>query len=256
MRKSGFTLIELLAVMGIMVLVTTIAVTGAFGMTRGASFNAAQDSVFNTLQFARQRACIDGKPVLVVFTDETTFCAVQGCGVANDDSSKNKICDNYSSMASVGDKQGKSLAVWNITKGRRSDSVKSVSTHDSGSSNKKPIPGEAKLYYSAPYVQIEPKESIDIESGDLYGFEILPRQVLPKGYKLTVGGKKPTDKSPCIIVFEPNGDGGSANGSDATCAGGKVEVSIFEEILGEDSDSSITIRVENGAISFTKNGKK
>ena len=66
-EQDGFTLIELMVVMGLMILISSIVVSGTFGMTRSSSYRVAEDIVFNTLQMARQRACTDGKRVIVAF---------------------------------------------------------------------------------------------------------------------------------------------------------------------------------------------
>ena len=63
--RAAFTLMELLVVMSIMLIVSTILVAGYFGMTRAASYTAAETDVFNHLQLARQRASLDGTRVFV-----------------------------------------------------------------------------------------------------------------------------------------------------------------------------------------------
>ena len=66
-NRSGFTLIELMVVVGIMILIATIVVSGSFGMSRASGYIASENVVYNTLQAARQKACTDGKAVIMAF---------------------------------------------------------------------------------------------------------------------------------------------------------------------------------------------
>jgi prepilin-type N-terminal cleavage/methylation domain-containing protein len=65
--RRGFTLIELLAVMGIMILLMTISVTGMRGMRRGSEIRGAVNSVRSTLMLARQQAVTKRCKVMVCF---------------------------------------------------------------------------------------------------------------------------------------------------------------------------------------------
>lgn len=68
--RSGFTLLELLAVMSMMALLTTLAVTSYFSAVSGMARRSAVKSVVNTLTLARQRACMEGARINVVFYNE------------------------------------------------------------------------------------------------------------------------------------------------------------------------------------------
>ena len=74
MRKTeyGFSLLELLAVMSIMGLLTTVAVTSYFGAARGMARRSAVKHLVTTLTVARQRACMDNARVSVVFYNEVS----------------------------------------------------------------------------------------------------------------------------------------------------------------------------------------
>ena len=67
-RNSGFTLLELLAVMAIMVMLSTLAVTSYFAAIRGMARRGMYEQFMNTLMQARQRATVDGARVsLIIF---------------------------------------------------------------------------------------------------------------------------------------------------------------------------------------------
>ncbi len=69
-KQFGFTLMELLAVMAIMAVLTTFAVTSYFAAINGMAKRSAVKHVVNTLVLARQRACMEGVRVSVVFFNE------------------------------------------------------------------------------------------------------------------------------------------------------------------------------------------
>ena len=66
-KKSGFTLIELLAVMGIMLLVTGIAIMGFYGKGQGDRLRASVETMTGTISFARQYAIAKNAEVTVTF---------------------------------------------------------------------------------------------------------------------------------------------------------------------------------------------
>lgn len=70
---AGFTLMELLVVVTIMIFITTISVMNYFGVMRAAGYSTAASSVLNTLRMARQRACLDNKPVILYLRDATNY---------------------------------------------------------------------------------------------------------------------------------------------------------------------------------------
>jgi len=65
-RASGFSLLELLAVMAILGILSTMAVTGYFSAIRGMVQQRAITGVTNALVLARQRACTDAVKTSVV----------------------------------------------------------------------------------------------------------------------------------------------------------------------------------------------
>jgi prepilin-type N-terminal cleavage/methylation domain-containing protein len=74
-KKSvmGFSLMELLAVMAIMGILATVAVTGYFSAVRSMTRRRAVSNIVATLQQARQRACIDGTRMAVVCYSENSL---------------------------------------------------------------------------------------------------------------------------------------------------------------------------------------
>jgi Tfp pilus assembly protein FimT len=64
---SGFTLLELLVVMGIMILMMSMGITGYLGIRRGAEMRGAVSSVRTTLMLARQQAVTKRQTVTVSF---------------------------------------------------------------------------------------------------------------------------------------------------------------------------------------------
>lgn len=71
-NRRGFSLMELLAVMAIMGILATVAVTGYFSAVRSMTRRRAVSNFVATLQQARQRACIDGTRMAVVCYPENT----------------------------------------------------------------------------------------------------------------------------------------------------------------------------------------
>jgi type IV pilus assembly protein PilE len=70
-NRRGFSLMELLAVMAIMGILATVAVTGYFSAVRSMTRRRAVANFVATLQQARQRACIDGVRMAVVCYPES-----------------------------------------------------------------------------------------------------------------------------------------------------------------------------------------
>ncbi|MDD4621790.1 MAG: type II secretion system protein [Kiritimatiellae bacterium] len=77
-RRSGFSLLELLAVMSIMAMLSTVAVTGYFSAVRGMARRSAVKHLVNTLVLARQRACLEGARISVMLYNENTGDDEQG----------------------------------------------------------------------------------------------------------------------------------------------------------------------------------
>ena len=70
MRK-GFTLVELLVVIGIMAMLSTASVAGYYSAVRGMTDKGVRQDVVSILRLARQRAQVDGMPVVCYFNNKT-----------------------------------------------------------------------------------------------------------------------------------------------------------------------------------------
>ncbi len=64
--RAGFTLMELMVVIGIAALLLTISATAFFGATREENLTRSRDQLRDILLSARQRACIEGVPYVVI----------------------------------------------------------------------------------------------------------------------------------------------------------------------------------------------
>ena len=259
-RNQGFTLIELMIVVGIMVLISAIVVSSSFGLSRASGYSAAENVVYNTLQLARQKACTDGKRVVVAFVSEKdkyeddSLTAIEATGTVTGGGKNvgNYIQDRCANLAkyTASGKQSSgesSATLWNLRTGARvvgfRISIKKDISDD--------IPGTAKkgkFYYDA--TQINPLSGGSFsnwEKGDPYGFEILPVQYLPKGFKIGLGS---TSASPAntAIVFEPNGTSFRANADGLTKAGDAAELWVYEEIAKSESSRAIKIKVDKGVV--------
>lgn len=250
--ESGFTLIELLMVMLLMVLVTTITVSGSFGMSRAASYTAAQDVVYNTFQTARQRACLDGKPVFVVLQDEETVLVVEGVGtVTGISSDKKSFFDRTATLDIAERSNGNStkVTVWNLTTGSHAENV----IASTGITDSESIPGlDESADYGYSHCKVTPRKgfvSSEWHIGDAYGFEVMPAKKVPKGFLLGIGavGAKPNNS---IVVFNADGSSGlgTKNASGITISKGDVNVFVYEKIA-KDENKAVKISVKNGIVS-------
>ena len=64
--RAGFTLMELMVVIGIAALLLTISSTAFFGASRQENLTRSRDQLRDILLSARQRACIEGVPYVVI----------------------------------------------------------------------------------------------------------------------------------------------------------------------------------------------
>jgi prepilin-type N-terminal cleavage/methylation domain-containing protein len=199
--KRGFTLLELLAVMAIMLILASIAVTSYRSMVSGSGINASLGHLKQSLALARQNAIMQGKNAYVVFYQDTnsawyTTCLGEG---TRTDGAGQVLIDRYNQDLA-------SLAVGTV--------LFNLS--------------EEKAKFS-PVTQVEPStiegataiataESIWTQDA-VYGWEITKRIQLPRGFRFK--------DSPSTVRFKPNGTGGSA----------AVAIEIYEEIRPTDTYS-------------------
>lgn len=268
-RSGGFTLIELMVVMGLMILISSIVVSGTFGMTRSASYRAAENVVYNALQAARQQACTDGKRVIVAFvndrggTDEANALSIiEATGTITEDVSGNYIQDRCANLAkytgsgvvSSGSDTKNADTVWNLRTGA-SFSGFTITRSDDVTYKMEPIPGGGTEKYRYTVTRIEPKNDKLAQNfwakGDPYGFQITQSQTLPRGFKIGFGapGASPAGK---LLVFEPDGTGfAGSEGTGLTRPSGTSEsdLYLYEEIFASDAKKAVHIKVTNGIVS-------
>ena len=249
--SSAFTLLELLVVMSIMLVIATILVAGYFGMTRAASYTAAETDVFNHLQLARQRASLDGTRVFFLLIDSNSYVLVHGAGQLTSDMDKNinangkhVFYDAYADMHEITNKASR-VRAWNMSKNIYGDNVNIGMAPDGPLPT---FPGSAagtKYYRETFWFEVDlpvAAQWSQWKQGDRYGFELYPRQVLPKGFYFDLG----TAKS-LMIVFKPDGTAGQLK------IGGDVDnvdttVTIFEKITTGDKGKIKIIVQKDGTI--------
>ena len=268
-RSGGFTLIELMVVVGIMILVASIVVTGSFGMSRASSYLAAENVVYNTLQAARQKACTDGKRVLVAFiakgderNGEFALVSAEAAGTVASVNEK-YIRDRSAVLAQFAGTRSDD-SIWNLKTG---DFVEGPFTNILSEASNNPIPPDddtdsaaPRFGYTLTQLQLIPKKdggSLEgrkfaknmWHEGDAYGFQVGEMQEMPRGFKLGVGSVSGSPKDR-LVVFEP--DGSSFLGRVA--AGGlsgssRAEIYVYEEIA---KDNALKIVVDNGTVKVDK----
>jgi len=274
--RSGFTLLELLAVMAMMALLTTLAVTSYFSAVSGMARRSAVKSVVNTLTLARQRACMEGVRINVVFYNELhgykkdedgnmtttedylpSFVIVKAVGrisyldglrigdefseldtmFGTADTLKIQNPDNYSGR----------IRLYNLTRG--------------GWWMVLPFVSETELSPSYPYEDVSgttsPNADIDFyvftiksqqgsnlsntQIGDQYGIDAGPVGSLPKGFAFD--GVDTEDDS-IQVSFLPNGS------IDTTVSGSKMAITLLETRLKSNQPKN-TIQIGNdGTISY------
>ncbi len=255
--RSGFTLIELLVVMGIMILIGAVIVSSSFGMSRASGYQAAENVVYNTLQLAHERACTAGKRVVVAFVgnqnpyEDDSLTAIAAVGTVSEEVVGNYIQDRCANLAKYTE-NGKqntgesSDTVWNMATGAKVEGFDIEITTPAG----RPFPDGSTGAYAYGVTQLRARKGSfsGWKKGDPYGFQIIPVQVLPKGFKIGMGsvGASPSDT---LIVFEPSGGSFKASAAGMRDQGGVAELYIYEEISKNDPSRAIRIKVDNGVIS-------
>ena len=246
---AGFTLIELLAVIGVIVVITSIIVGNAFGVTRGATFTSAREIPFNVLQYARQRACMDGRETIAYFSnrgDEKSVGVFQIAGTLTQNAESESIVDRYSSIAEMTAAQSAgTLKVFNFTRGDKPVSVREIERLDDAGTIKF-LDGDAAAdgaqnEYKYPYAKItlKPKKEegetfSGWQAGDAYGFEISERMRLPKDFAFTSNDSEHVKEDDFWVIFHPDGSSSSAT------------ITIFEAKVK--NGKRVTIMVTNGEI--------
>ena len=264
-RNSGFTLIELMVVIGIMILIGSIVITGSFGMSRASGYMAAENIVYNTLQAAHQKACTDGRRVLVAFvkieaeSDDYALVTVEAAGTIEEIANSKVFYDKTSLLAANSDTRSDD-SIWNLDTGVF---VEGPFTNSVAEREFKAIPSDSdvgEFAYSTIKVELlekkgEPRRTSfndppPWKAGHAYGFQVGEKQELPTGFKIgfnSVDGS--LDKR--LVVFEPDGRSFFGQQSGGGLGGGASDGTLFiyEEI---DKDHPVKIKVRNGSIVVDK----
>ena len=234
--RRGFSLLELLAVMSIMAMLTTLAVTSYFSAIRSMTRRSAVKHLVNTLILARQRACMEGARISVVVFNEIT-------GASNTDVTPSYvICREIGRMTYVsgtdlvdefteidrlfgtkgyGLNYRGSMKLYDLSRGGWSLVFPWVQTYpwgtsDSGlhprfsaSDNPKMTPTERLSGYSLNVFQFKVNGNVnnlnpaDWKIGDAYGIEVSPPGALPRNFWFTL---LQNDASKVVTVtFQPDG---------------------------------------------------
>jgi len=251
-QSAGFTLLELLVVVSMMIFITTIAAVNYFGVMRAAGYTAVSNDVFNALLMARQRACIDNKPVYFYLLDATNYVMMESFGtlarVDNPDASSGALggsqefYDQYvdstafsSNMTLLDiDAPGTGAIVWKAESGTLGASNVNAS-------------GVLTLY-SVPacflHVTNNPACTGDFSkwtAGDHYGTPIFATHMLPKGFAFSLIQTTPDYlQKQAMVLFQPDGTVDIVN---------NLKGFMVFETLKKDSAHTVTFSISsNGAI--------
>ena len=263
--RRGFSLLELLAVMSIMAMLTTLAVTSYFSAIQGMTRRSAVKHFVNALILARQRACLEGTRVSVVLFNEVTgyekdrelvapsFVVCKEIGRISFVEA-NKFGDEFSDLGSMFNnaqtetlKQNASyrgsIRIYNLTQGRWSQvrpwvSIEQVSDRESALK-----PGtlyDMSVFAFQEYTTSEVPNAnrATWKIGDSYGIEASPINSLPRGFEfvgMETDGNNSSTKSKCI-TFQTDGRSTGDNGMIQI----KVVGSSLKTTLNVQAEGSIT----------------
>ena len=265
-RSGGFTLIELMVVVGIMVLVASIVVTGSFGMSRASGYLAAENVVYNTMRAARQKACTDGKRVLVAFIptkaddddDIEDYALVSAEAVGTIASVENTSIRDRSSMLAQFAGTRSEDSIWNLKTGAYVEGPFTNILSDASGEIPLDADGgrygyrmtELRLIRNEPGTSGRGSFKKDLwHVGDAYGFQIGETQELPTGFKLGVGSAGGSPKGE-LVVFEPDGSSFHCTAKGSGLSGSsKIEIFIYEEVA---KANAIKVIVNNGTVKVEK----
>lgn len=226
--RRGFSLLELLAVMSIMAMLTTLAVTSYFSAIRGMTRRSAVKHLANTLILARQRACMEGARVSVMIFNEVAgydsagkakvapsyvVCKETGritfitAGLLIDEFSP---LDKMFGTATYDDSYLGRMRIYNLTQGKWSNVMPSAKS--------KPLTGRGSAYlaaktgadvaYDIPAYGFVVKDDNNPNKaswsvGDSYGVEASPINSLPRGFEFDDLRDNLSDA--VCITFQPDG---------------------------------------------------
>ncbi len=229
-RSRGFTLLELLAVMSIMAMLTTLAVTSYFSAIRGMTRRSAVKHFANSLILARQRACLEGVRVSVMVfneitgydgSDPTVVPSYVVCKEVGKISfiSQGKLIDEFAPLDKMFGTEAASasylgsMRLYNLTQGKWWNVKPSVEKHDLTGRGSAYQP--SKVYTLPAYgftknMNVQNPNDATWNVGDTYGVEASPPGSLPKGFKFVeldgASNNEPDNVSKVVCVtFLPDG---------------------------------------------------
>lgn len=221
--RPGFSLLELLAVMAIMSMLTTLAVSSYFAAIRGMTRRSAVKHFANTLILARQRACMEGAFVSVVIYNEITgvkdtditpsYVICKGIGRVTYLGGSDKVIDEYTEIdrlfgtKSYGQNFRGSIRLYNLTQGKWWNVYPWVEAYPGlqRQSAYKPTQIQTDLNVFA----FEKNENVNNlneatwKIGDAYGIEAAPTGSLPHNFQFAALGDSASQV--ITITFKPDG---------------------------------------------------
>ena len=256
--RDGFSLLELLAVISIMALLSTLAVTSYFSAVRGMAFRSAKRHFENALVQARQRACMDGVRVSVMAFNEVVAYDTEGQDIT-DTAACYVVCKEIGRFSFIPDNQeyfvdefadletlfpvprgangqplnlgaadffnAGLLRLYNLDQGFWTQVRPYAEQKTVGNINSPLIySGDSHTFKAYAFVK-QGKQSTGAQKwkvGEAYGVEVAPVQSLPKKYLFANMNKDNVNKVICV-TFEPDGSCKAAQSFTivSTAAGGK-----------------------------------
>jgi prepilin-type N-terminal cleavage/methylation domain-containing protein len=200
--RAGFTLMELLVVITIMGMISTIAVSSYFGVTRAAAYSASHDNVYNTLVLTKQRAVIDGKTTSLVILNASEYTVVRAVGRV---SGVEASC-SYDAYADLSGAVSTGVEIYNLDASAPTNMTVTIS-FESSFGMRDPFAG---VDYPATAYKFAGAGSSFFAVGDRYGFALHSKQVLPRGYTFEAA-EAPAPPFPQEVRFNPDGTCATVN---------------------------------------------
>ena len=259
--RRGFSLLELLAVMSIMAMLTTLAVTSYFSAIRSMTRRSATKHLVNTFILARQRACMEGARVSVIIFNEVTgekdtdvTPSYVMCKEIGQLTFLNlpKLVDEFTEIDRMfgtkgyGDNYKGSMKLYNLTEGKWSHVYPWVVPYQlnsrySASGNPHMTDSEQSMGYSLNVFAFKINPNVQNSNGepnwnvgDAYGIEVAPAGSLPRNFWFSTLQDSVTKV--ITVTFEPDG---TATTADNTITISETQPPKFKNSITVASDGSI-----------------
>lgn len=241
--KHGFSLLELMAVMSIMAMLSTIAVTGYFSAVRGMARRSAVKHIVNTLVLARQRATLEGSRISVMLYNENvgddedgkavvipSYVVCKELGAISSKSGSDLLLDEFESLGKLFNVGGGNLSLsagdmlsmrlYNMTVGGWWEVLPRVEEKygvvDGRESVYDRARGVSATTYDLPVYAIQKNQAVTSQRGTAneppggwrightYGIEAAPVNSLPRGILFRDLDESESRPAVCI-TFRPDG---------------------------------------------------